>query len=65
MITARGESENYNPGDRVTITEGPFEDYDAIVEENPTEQGLVRVMLDIFGRAAPIEVEYWQIQKAE
>ena len=65
MITARGESENYKPGDRVTITEGPFEDYDAIVDENPTEQGLVRVMLNIFGRQAPIEVEYWQIRKAE
>lgn len=65
MITASGESENYKPGDRVTITEGPFEDYDAIVDENRTEQGLVRVMLNIFGRQAPIEVEYRQIRKAE
>ena len=65
MITAQGDSENYKPGDRVTITEGPFKDYDAIVDENPTEQGLVRVILNIFGRQAPIEVEYWQIRKAE
>ncbi len=65
MKTALGEPEDYKPGDRVTITEGPFKDYDAIVEENPTEQGLVRVMLTIFGREAPIEVEYWQIRRAE
>ncbi len=65
MSTASGESVNYTPGERVTITEGPFEDYDAIVDENPTERGLVRVMLNIFGRAAPIELEHWQIQKAE
>ncbi len=65
MITARGESENYKPGDRVTITEGPFEDFDAVVDEVPTERGLVRVMLNIFGREAPIEVENCQIHKAE
>ncbi len=65
MSTASGESENYKPGDRVTITEGPFQDYDAVVDEVPTNQGLVRIMLNIFGREAPIEVEYWQIQKAD
>lgn len=65
MITAHGESENYKPGDRVTITEGPFKDYDAIVDKDPINQGLIRVLLTIFGREAPIELEYWQIQKAE
>ncbi len=65
MITARGDSENYKPGDRVTITEGPFQDYDAIVDEVHTDQGLVRVMVNIFGRQGPIKVEYWQIRKAE
>ena len=65
MIPARGESENYKPGDRVTITEGPFKDYDAIVDEVHTDQGLVRVMVNIFDRQAPIKVEYRQIRKAE
>ena len=65
MKTALDEADDFKPGDRVTITEGPFKDYDAMVEENPTEQGLVRVMLNLFGREAPIEVEYWQIRKAD
>ena len=65
MITARGESESYKPGDRVTFTEGPFEDYDGTVEEVLHDKGLVRVMVNIFGRQAPIEVEYRQIRKAE
>ena len=65
MISARSESENYKPGDRVTITEGPFEDYDGTVEEVLHDKGCVRVLVNIFGRLAPIEAEYWQIQKAE
>jgi transcriptional antiterminator NusG len=65
VITARGDSENYKPGDRVTITEGPFEDFDAVVDEVPTNQGLVRIMLNIFGQQVPIKVEYRQIRKAE
>ena len=40
MIPAHGESENYKPGDRVTITEGPFEDYDGTVEEVLRDKGL-------------------------
>ena len=65
MITVRGESENYAPGARVTITEGPFEDFDGTVEEVLHDKGLVRVLVTIFGRQAPIELEYWQIQRAE
>ena len=65
MITARGESENYKPGDRVTITQGPFEDLDGTVEEVLHDKDLVRVLLTIFGRQAPILVEYWQIRKAQ
>ncbi len=55
----------FAPGDYVTITEGPFESYEGTVDEVLPDKGLVRVLVTIFGRQAPIELEYWQIQKAE
>ncbi len=52
-------------GDAVTIKEGPFENYEGTVDEVMPEKGLVRVLVTIFGRQAPVELEYWQIAKAE
>jgi transcriptional antiterminator NusG len=53
------------PGDHVTIKEGPFQNYSGTVDETVPEKGLVRVLVTIFGRQAPVELEYWQIAKAE
>ncbi len=53
------------PGDYVTITEGPFATYEGTVDEVLPDKGLVRVLVTIFGRQAPVELEYWQIQKAD
>jgi transcriptional antiterminator NusG len=50
-------------GDKVTIKEGPFQNYPGEVDEVVPEKGLVRVLVTIFGRQAPIELEYWQISK--
>jgi transcriptional antiterminator NusG len=52
-------------GDAVTIKEGPFQNYEGTVDETLPEKGLVRVLVTIFGRQAPVELEYWQIAKAE
>ncbi len=52
-------------GDHVTIKEGPFQSYEGTIDEVMPEKGLVRVLVTIFGRQAPIEMEYWQIAKAE
>ncbi len=52
-------------GDYVTISEGPFESYEGTVDEVLPEKGLVRVLVTIFGRQAPIELEYWQIRKQD
>ncbi len=54
----------FEKGDNVTINEGPFENYEGTVDEIMPEKGLVRVLVTIFGRQAPIELEYWQIAKA-
>jgi len=55
----------FAPGDNVTIKEGPFENYEGTVDDVLPERGLVRVLVTIFGRQAPVELEYWQIAKAE
>ncbi len=55
----------FAPGDYVIIKEGPFQNYEGSVDEVLPDKGLVRVLVSIFGRQAPIELEYWQIQKVE
>ena len=55
----------FEPGDNVTIKEGPFENYEGTVDTVLPEKGLVRVLVTIFGRQAPVELEYWQIAKTE
>ena len=51
-------------GDKVKVTEGPFENSDGDVDEVLADKGLVRVIVTIFGRSTPVELEYWQIEKA-
>lgn len=55
----------FTKGEHVIIKEGPFENYEGTVDELLPEKGLVRVLVTIFGRQAPIEIEEWQIAKQE
>ncbi len=53
---------DFQKGDSVKIKEGPFENFDGTVEEVVPAKGLVRVIVTIFGRATPVELEYWQVE---
>ncbi len=53
----------FEKGDAVVINEGPFENYEGTIDETLPEKGLVRVLVTIFGRQAPIELEEWQLSK--
>lgn len=55
----------FSTGDAVIIQEGPFENYEGTVDEVMPDKGKVRVLVTIFGRQAPVELEYWQIAKAD
>jgi len=55
----------FEKGESVTIKEGPFQGYEGTVDELLPEKGLVRVLVTIFGRQAPIELEEWQLAKTE
>ena len=54
---------DFTIGERVKIKDGPFEDFDGVVEEIMPDKGRIRVTVNIFGRAAPVELEYWQAEK--
>ena len=50
-------------GDAVKIKEGAFENFEGAVDEVLADKGLVRVIVTIFGRPTPVELEYWQVEK--
>ena len=53
----------FQKGDAVKIKEGPFENIEGEVDEVLVDKGLLRVIVTIFGRATPVELEYWQVEK--
>ncbi len=50
-------------GESVRITDGPFRDFVGMVEEVNPERGKLKVMVTIFGRSAPVELEFLQVAK--
>jgi transcriptional antiterminator NusG len=50
-------------GDRVKITDGPFKDFDGKIAEIDPEKGRVKVLVTIFGRETPVELDFLQIKK--
>ncbi len=52
----------FREGDRVKINEGTFENFEGEVESIDETNGRVTVMINIFGRSTPVELEYWQIE---
>jgi transcriptional antiterminator NusG len=53
---------NFNVGDRVKINEGTFDNFEGEVDAIDEASGRVTVMINIFGRSTPVELEYWQIE---
>jgi transcription termination/antitermination protein NusG len=55
----------FQKGDHIKIKDGPFENMEGTVDELLPDQGKVKVIVTIFGRATPLEIEYWQIERFE
>tara|TARA_Y100001970_G_C14132163_1_gene802276 strand:- start:305 stop:922 length:618 start_codon:yes stop_codon:yes gene_type:complete len=50
-------------GDAVRVTSGPFSEFIGNVETINTDKGLVKVMLSMFGRETPVELDFLQVEK--
>ncbi len=53
----------FKKGDRVKVKQGHFENFDGTVEDVNLDKGIVKVIVTIFGRATPVELEYWEIEQ--
>ena len=53
----------YEAGDTVRVTEGPFANFQGVIDEVFPDKGRVRVMVSIFGRETPVELEFIQVTK--
>ena len=51
-----------NKGDMVKIKSGAFDGFDGAVDEVNPEKGTVKVVVTIFGRPTPVELEYWEVE---
>ncbi len=53
----------FAPGQNIRIIDGPFEDFVGVVEDINTEKGRVKVVVNMFGRETPVELDFLQVEK--
>ena len=54
---------SFRKGQSIRVTDGPFIDFVGIVDEISTEKGKVKVLLTLFGRETPVELDFLQVDK--
>jgi transcriptional antiterminator NusG len=55
----------FDKNESVRITEGPFANFNGIVDEVNEDRQTLKVMVTIFGRSTPVEIEYGKVEKVE
>ena len=54
---------NFEIGETVTIKDGAFANFEGVIEEIDAERGKLKLMVSIFGRSTPVELEFWQVER--
>jgi transcriptional antiterminator NusG len=53
----------FQKGDKVRVIEGPFVNFSGVIDDMSPERGKLKVMVQIFGRLTPVELEYYQVER--
>jgi transcriptional antiterminator NusG len=54
----------FNVGETVKINDGPFLNFNGVIEEVDADKGKLKITVNVFGRNTPVELEYWKVEKA-
>ena len=64
-VTKSTKEAPFTEGDKVVIAEGPFANFDGVVDEVLHDRHKVKVLVTVFGRSTPVEAEYHQVRKVK